>query len=90
MKKSFRILSGLLCLALLSGALAPSALAEGTVTKEESVYITLTPEGQIKTQTVSEWLHSDTGLRPQHPHRHHQPERGGNAPAGKRLPLLGQ
>lgn len=63
MKKSFRILSGLLCLALLSGALAPSALAQGTVTKEESVYITLTPEGQIKTQTVSEWLHSDTGLR---------------------------
>ncbi len=63
MKKFDRIICASLC-ALLCAALPSAALAAGTlpVTKDESVYCVLNPDGSLKEQTVSCWLHSDSGL----------------------------
>lgn len=42
------------------GAWTPALAAS---TKNETVYATLQPDGTVKSQTVSDWLHSDEGLQ---------------------------
>lgn len=64
MKRINRIISAALC-ALLCASLPSAALAAETpsaVSKDESVYCILNPDGSLKEQTVSCWLHSDSGL----------------------------
>lgn len=57
-----KILSVILCAAMLLWAF-PSAQAEGaSVSKDENVYIILNPDGSIQKQTDSVWLHSDNGF----------------------------
>lgn len=67
--KSFRkILACILCAGM---ALAPcgavyateDAASAGRVTKDESVYLILNPDGSVREQTVSSWLHADKGLK---------------------------
>ncbi len=55
---------------ILSAILAASPLCvfaaeneEYNVSKDESVYLFLNPDGSVKKQTVSCWLHSDSGLK---------------------------
>ena len=53
---------------MLTTAVAP-VIAEGddkqdaTLTKQESVYLILNPDGSTQSQTVSCWLHNDGGLK---------------------------
>ena len=60
MKKLKKTTSLLLSLLLVCSLAAPAA---GAVTKDESAYIFLNPDGTINHQTVSNWLHSDDGLQ---------------------------
>lgn len=63
MKKSIRLVSAALAFALAGSAAAlPAAAANETATKDESVYVTLAPDGSVRQQTVSVWLHRDGGL----------------------------
>ncbi|MBC8532030.1 hypothetical protein [Gehongia tenuis] len=57
-----KMLSVILCAAMLLWAF-PSVRAEGaSVSKDENVYIILNPDGSIQKQTDSVWLHSDNGF----------------------------
>ncbi|MDO4286199.1 MAG: hypothetical protein Q4C40_00575 [Eubacteriales bacterium] len=60
MKKSYRITAGVLSALVACGALTPAMAA--SITKNETVYATLQPDGTVEHQTVSDWLHSDKGL----------------------------
>ena len=65
--KSFwkKAVSVLTCAALLGGACLPAFAdggAQSPVTKDETVYLILNPDGSVKQQTVSDWLHCDSGL----------------------------
>ena len=68
MKTFVKGLSALLSAGILMTAtLAPVAMAEeqaekAALSKQESVYLILNPNGSVRTQTVSCWLHSDSGL----------------------------
>lgn len=68
MKTFVKGLSALLSAGILMTAtLAPVAMAEeqaekAALSKQESVYLILNPNGSVRTQTVSCWLHSDGGL----------------------------
>lgn len=64
MKKSIRLVSAALALTLgcSAAALPAAAAANETATKDESVYVTLAPDGSVQQQTVSVWLHRDSGL----------------------------
>jgi putative membrane protein len=48
--------------ALVVGCSAPVWAADATVTKDENVFLTLGEDGNVQSQTVSNWLHSDAGL----------------------------
>ena len=64
MKKSIRLVSAALALTLgcSAAALPAAAAAQESATKDESVYVTLAPDGSVQQQTVSVWLHRDGGL----------------------------
>lgn len=64
MKKSIRLVSAALALTLgcSAAALPAAAAANESATKDESVYVTLAPDGSVQQQTVSVWLHRDSGL----------------------------
>lgn len=64
MKKSIRLVSAALALTLgcSAAALPAAAAAHESATKDESVYVTLAPDGSVQQQTVSVWLHRDGGL----------------------------
>lgn len=64
MKKSIRLVSAALALTLgcSAAALPAAAAANETAAKDESVYVTLAPDGSVQQQTVSVWLHRDSGL----------------------------
>lgn len=64
MKKSIRLVSAALALTLgcSAAALPAAAAAQESATKDESVYVTLAPDGSVQQQTVSVWLHRDSGL----------------------------
>lgn len=64
MKKSIRLVSAALALTLgcSAAALPAAAAAHESATKDESVYVTLAPDGSVQQQTVSVWLHRDSGL----------------------------
>ena len=52
------------CAALSAGCCLPAfADSDGPVTKDENVFLFLNPDGSIQSQVVSDWLHSDNGLR---------------------------
>lgn len=57
-------MAAVLCLVLFisSGSIA-FASGGGSVSKDENVFIILNPDGSIQKQIVSDWLHSDDGLR---------------------------
>lgn len=67
--KGFRkILASILCACMVlapCGAVYATEDTEsaGRVTKDESVYLILNPDGSVKEQTVSSWLHADKGLK---------------------------
>ncbi len=61
MKRSYRFTAALAALALAAGCTLP-AFAAGEVTKDENVFIILNADGSVKSQTVSNWVHSDAGL----------------------------
>ncbi|WP_418665870.1 hypothetical protein [Allofournierella sp.] len=61
MKRSYRFTAALAALALVAGCTLP-AFAAGEVTKDENVFVILNADGSVKSQTVSSWVHSDTGL----------------------------
>lgn len=57
-------LSGALLLSAVSPAFAVSTSDAPTgVSKEETVYLLLNPDGSVERQIVSCWLHADTGVR---------------------------
>lgn len=51
------------CTALAAGCCTMAFAADGPVTKDENVFLFLNPDGSIQSQVVSDWLHSDSGLR---------------------------
>lgn len=58
-----RFASAALALVMAAGAAAlPAAAAAEEAQKDESVFVTLAPDGTPEQQTVSVWLHSDAGL----------------------------
>ena len=61
MKRSYSFTAALAALALAAGCTLP-AFAAGEVTKDENVFIILNADGSVKSQTVSNWVHSDAGL----------------------------
>lgn len=61
MKTMKRIAAGVLAAAILGSAATP-VLAAAAPEKEETVYVVMNPDGSVKSQTVSEHLHSDGGL----------------------------
>lgn len=61
MKRSYRIPAALAALALAAGCTLP-AFAASEVSKDENVFIILNADGSVKSQTVSDWVHSDSGL----------------------------
>lgn len=74
MKTFAKGLSSLLCAGVLLITAVGAAAAEGAnseeatavsaaLSKQESVYLILNPDGSIQTQTVSCWLHNDSGLK---------------------------
>ncbi len=65
MKYQKQVLSLLLCGALLTAPVtsAFAAQQEQNLSKQESVYLILNPDGSVKQQTVSCWLHNDSGLK---------------------------
>ncbi len=63
MKKKIRFASAALSLVMAASAAAlPAAAAADEAQKDESVFVTLAPDGTVEKQTVSVWLHSDAGL----------------------------
>ena len=60
MKQSHRVTAGLMGALLACGAWTPAMAAS---IKNETVYATLEPDGTVKHQTVSNWLHADEGLQ---------------------------
>ena len=52
----------LLSAAVLASASVPAFADSSEVTKDENVYILLHSDGSVKSQTVSDWLHCDSGL----------------------------
>lgn len=62
MKRIRKCIACALCGVLAATSFAVPALAAEGTTKDESVYITLKSDGAVDTQTVSDWLHSDSGL----------------------------
>lgn len=65
MKNIKRITAVVLCVLMLgiSSATAFATSGYGSVSKDENVYIILNPDGTIKEQIVSCWIHSDDGLK---------------------------
>jgi putative membrane protein len=61
MKKKLKKITALSLSLVLACSL--SIPASGAVTKDESAYLFLNPDGSVNHQTVSSWLHSDGGLR---------------------------
>lgn len=61
MKRFYRFTAAVLALAL-AGSCALPAFAAGEVTKDENVFLILNADGSVKSQTVSDWLHSDGDL----------------------------
>ena len=63
MKKSTKLLSLLLCMTMLvmtgSTVFATDNHDKSPISKDESVYVMLNPDGTVKEQIVSDWLHSD-------------------------------
>lgn len=66
MKKSTKLLSLLLCMTMLvmtgSTVFATENHDKSPISKDESVYVMLNPDGTVKEQIVSDWLHSDKGF----------------------------
>lgn len=60
MKKAISLVT---CTALAAGCCTMAFAADGPVTKDENVFLFLNPDGSIQSQVVSDWLHSDSGLR---------------------------
>ena len=60
MKQSYRVTAGIMGALLACGAWTPAMAAS---IKNETVYATLEPDGTVKHQTVSDWLHADEGLQ---------------------------
>lgn len=60
MKKTTRFTACALSAALVCQSALPAFAAE--VTKHETVYVNLGADGTVSKQTVSNWVHSDTGL----------------------------
>lgn len=60
-----KLLAMTLALLLALGCTIPALAAgtDGTVKKEETVYLILNEDGSVKEQIVSDWLHCDKGLR---------------------------
>lgn len=60
MKRTYKLTAGALSALLVCGTMTPALAA---VTKDDTVYATLDPDGNTVKQTVSSWLHSDKGLK---------------------------
>ena len=60
MKKAISLVT---CTALAAGCCTMAFAADSPVTKDENVFLFLNPDGSIQSQVVSDWLHSDSGLR---------------------------
>ena len=60
MKKAISLVT---CTALAAGCCTMAFAADSPVTKDENVFLYLNPDGSIQRQVVSDWLHSDNGLR---------------------------
>ena len=60
MKKAISLVT---CTALAAGCCTMAFAADGPVTKDENIFLFLNPDGSIQSQVVSDWLHSDNGLR---------------------------
>lgn len=60
MKKAISLVT---CTALAAGCCTMAFAADSPVTKDENVFLFLNPDGSIQSQVVSDWLHSDNGLR---------------------------
>ena len=65
MKRGKKIISLLLCGAMLLAGTPAVFAAENQsgISKQESIYLLLNPDGTVRTQTVSCWLHHDGGLK---------------------------
>jgi len=64
MKVWKKITAALLCFVLIGAGTATVAVAatNNDVTKDESVYLILNPDGSVNKQIVSCWVHADAGL----------------------------
>ena len=60
MKKAYKVTAGALSALMVCGMVSPALAA--SVSKDETVFATLEPDGTVAHQTVSDWLHSDKGL----------------------------
>lgn len=60
MNSKVKVTAGALSALLMCGAITPAMAA--SISKDETVYATLSPDGTVTSQTVSDWLHSDHGL----------------------------
>lgn len=61
MKRTYKLTASALSALLVCGAITPAMAA--SITKDDTVYATLDPDGNAVHQTVSSWLHSDKGLK---------------------------
>lgn len=58
-----KLTAALLAVSLTAACSLPALAAEGKISKDETVYLILNNDGSVKEQIVSDWLHSDSGLR---------------------------
>lgn len=66
MFKNEKIYKKIICISTVLVMLSQNAVyayAAGTVSKNESVYVTLSQDGSQKEAIVSNWLHSDSGIK---------------------------
>lgn len=63
MKRSAKLLACFVSLALAAVSLTPAyAAEEADISKDENVFVILNPDGSVKEQIVSNWLHSGSAL----------------------------
>lgn len=50
------------CLVVMGSILSPTAAFANSISKDETVFTTLSADGTVKSQTVTDWIHSDSAL----------------------------
>ena len=63
MKRCAKLMACFISLALAVSSLTPAyAAEEADISKDENVFMILNPDGSVKEQIVSNWLHSGSAL----------------------------